>query len=264
MLNRFFPLIFICLSANLLSAQTIEPTFNFYTPNTFRRISEQSTKNSVFISGTDMISTTSISTEYEQKIEKPENNLQKISINNIKIEGFSEIGGNKQPINDVPGNMKIFSIYTNKKGIIDSVNASPEMIQQLKQTITGRMEKGMPNPHFLNIKTSKKIGESWIDSTFYNDESNYYFVNYKFEKQEENLNVLSFTGEIKMLLNYEQNQVAFQSNVVGNISGIVHVEPKTNYIIKTEGKMKLEGRIIASTQEFPTVINGTFTDQIKK
>lgn len=264
MLKRFFPFIIIGLSANFLSGQIIEPTVNFYTAKTNRRISEQVTNNSVFISGTDMLSTTSISTEYEQKIEKPENSHQKISINNIKFDGYAEIGGNKQPITEVPGNMKNFSIFTNNKGIIDSVNASPEMIQQLKQTITGRMEKGMPNPHFFSVKTSKKMGESWIDSTFYNDENNFYFVNYKFEKQEENLNVLTFTGEIKMLLNYEQKQVAFQSNVIGNISGIVHVEPNTNYIIKTEGKMKLEGRIIANTQEFPTVINGTFIDKLKK
>lgn len=264
MLNRIFSLIIICLSASFLSAQTIEPTVNFYSAKTNRRISEQVTKNSIFISGTDMITTTSISNEYEQKIGKPENNLQKISVNNLKFDGYIEMAGNKQPIKDIPASMKQVSVFTNKNGIIDSVDANPEIIQQLKQTITGRMEKGKPNPHFFSVKTLKKLGESWIDSSYYYDENNFYITHYKFEKLEDNLFVLTFTGDIKMLLNYEQNQIAFQSDVIGNISGIVHVEPNTNYIIKTEGKMKLEGRIIANTQEFPTVINGTFIDKLKK
>ncbi len=264
MLKRFFPFIIIGLSANFLSGQVIEPTLDFYTPKTYRRISEQTSKNSVFISGSDILSNTSISSEYEQKIEKPENNHQKITINNIKFNGYTEVGDKKQLIKEVPENMKIFSIYTNKNGIIDSINAPSDVILQLKQTVTSRIDKGMPNPHFFHVKTTKKIGDSWVDSSFNNDENNNYFVQYKFEKQEENLNVLSFNGEIKMLLNYEQNQVPFQSNVVGNLSGTIYVEPKTNYIIHTEGKMKLEGRIIVNTQEFPTVIAGTFNDKLKK
>ena len=244
-------------------AQTIDPISNFHVAKTNYRKSSQTTKNNVFVQNKEMVTSTFYTNEYEQKIEKP-NAQQVITIINKKYEGFVEIMGKKQPLKNEKNTMKPITVIVDQTGQIDSVIAPEEMINQLKQTITGRMEKGKPNPYFFQVKASKKIGDTWTDSTYYKDETNYYIAHYKLDKIENNVFTINYTADVKMLNNYEQNQVSFQTDVIGTSSGSFMVEPKTNYIIKSEGSMKLEGRMIVNTQEIPTSIEGTFTDQLIK
>ncbi len=261
-MNQFF-LLFLLLTfvGKQTIAQTIEPLHDFYVAKKNLRKSHQTTQNTILFQGKDMITNTVFTAEYDQIIEKP-TTKQQIRIVNKKYDGYVEIMGNKQEIKDNPEANKPIIIFVNQDGIIDSVNASEVILNQLKQTITSRIEKGKPNPHFLHVKNSKKIGDLWTDSSYVSNENNSYFVNYKFERQEGNLHVLSFQGDIKMLNDFEQNGVSFQTNVIGNSSGTIYVEPNTNYIVKSEGTMKLEGRMIVNTDEFPTVIKGTFKDDL--
>lgn len=251
------------IGANYTFAQTIEPIQTFSPARTAYRKSTQSTTNTMLFQGKDMITTSNFSVEYEQVIKKADK-FQIIQINNKKYEGFVDVMGNKQEIKDKPDYLKPITIHVQQNGIIDSVIATEEMANQLKQTISGRIEKGKPNPHFLNVKSTKKIGDSWIDSSYFNDDKNYYIIHYKFDKQIDNSLVLTYTSEIKMLLNMEQNKMPIQTDVIGNANGTIHLEPKTNYILKSEGTMNLEGRMIVNANEFPVVIKGSFTDQIKK
>ncbi len=251
------------IGANYSFAQIIEPIQTFSTARTAYRKSTQSTTNTMLFQGKDMTTNSNFSVEYEQVIKKADK-FQIIQINNKKYEGFVDVMGNKQEIKDKPDNLKPITIHIQQNGIIDSVIATEEMANQLKQTISGRIEKGKPNPHFLNVKSTKKIGDSWIDSSYYNDDKNYHIIHYKFDKQIDNSMVLTYTGEIKMLTNYEQNNVPFQTDVIGITNGTIYVEPTTNYILKSEGTMNLEGRMIVNANEFPVVIKGSFTDQIKK
>ncbi len=257
----FFAL--ITLGSEQIFAQTIEPLHNFYSAKKNLRKSHQTTENTILFQGKDMLTNTVFTSEYEQIIEKPTSS-QQIRIVNKKYDGYVEIMGNKQDIKDNPEANKPIVILVDKHGIIDSVNASEAMLNQLKQTITSRIEKGKPNPHFLNVTTSKKVGDSWSDSSYVENEQNSYVIQYKFDRQEGNLFVLTFQGDIKMLNDFDQNGVSFQTNVIGNSSGTIYVEPMTNYIVKSEGQMKLEGRMIVNTDEFPTVIKGTFKDELIK
>ena len=262
-MKRSFLFILIFQICHLVSAQTIEPIKDLFPSKINYRKSSQLTTNSVFIQGNDMVTTNSFSTEYEQKIER-DKNRQIITITNKKVEGYIDIMGNKQPIKDIPNGYEPIKIYTNKKGIIDSVIASVDMVNKLKQSISGRLEIGKPNPHILSVNSSKKIGDSWVDSSYYTDDKNYYIIYYKFEKQENNLNILSYTSDLRMVTNFVQNQMTFQTDVVGKSNGTIQVEPNSNYIVKSEGSMKLEGRIIANTQEYPTITTGTFSDELIK
>lgn len=255
--------ILIFVGSNYTFAQTIEPIQTFSPARTAYRKSTQTTTNSMLFQGKDMTTISNFSVEYEQLIKKA-NKFQIIQINNKKYEGFVEIMGNKQEIKDKPDNLKPITIHIQQNGIIDSVIATEEMANQLKQTISGRIEKGKPNPHFLYVKSSKKLGDSWIDSSYFNDDKNYYIIHYKFDKQIDNSLVVTYTSDIKMLLNMEQNKVPFQTDVIGTANGTIYVEPTTNYILKSEGTMNLEGRMILNTDEFPVVIKGSFTDQILK
>ena len=258
-----FSLILILFGTNLTFAQSIEPIRAFAKARTAYRKSTQTTINSMLFQGKDMTTTSTFSVEYEQIIKKADK-FQIIQINNKKYEGFVDIMGNKQDIKDKPDNLKPITIHIQQNGIIDSVIATEEMANQLKQTISGRIEKGKPNPHFLHVKSTKKLGDSWIDSSYFNDDKNYYIIHYKFDKQIDNSFVLTYTGEIKMLSNMEQNNVPFQTDVIGTANGTIYVEPITNYILKSEGTMNLEGRMIVNANEFPVVIKGSFTDQILK
>lgn len=248
---------------NIAHAQTIEPITNFHAAKTSIRKSRQTTKNIVNIQNKEMVTSINFAIEYEQKIENPKAH-QVITITNKKYDGFVDIMGKKEPLKDVQNNMKPISILINQNGIVDSVIASEEMVNQLKQTVTGRMDKGKPNPCFFHVKSSQKIGDVWTDSAYYQDETNYYIAHYKLEKIENNVFSVSFTADVKMLNNYEQNQISFQTDVIGTASGTILVEPKTNYILKNEGSMKLEGRMIVNTQEIPTSIEGNFSDEFIK
>jgi hypothetical protein len=161
-------------------------------------------------------------------IQSPVSDSQKISITYNKIEGDIEVMGKKQNIPDASKNFKPIVLTTNNQGAINSITGSPELLKQMEQSYSGSFQLNKTFTQFLNIKSTKNIGDSWIDSNTYAGNS------------------------------------IIHNDLLGKMTGSMTVDRKSNYIISTDGNMNLEGRMEMNAQEIPVNINSTFNDSIIK
>ena len=61
------------------------------------------------------------------------------------------------------------------------------IINQMKTAYKQRIQKGKQNPYFLNVQSTRNIGDEWLDSSLFDNESNYIITKYKFVKAENNM-----------------------------------------------------------------------------
>jgi hypothetical protein len=64
-------------------------------------------------------------------------------------------------------NFKPIVLTTNNQGAINSITGSPELLKQMEQSYSGSFQLNKTFTQFLNIKSTKNIGDSWIDSNTY-------------------------------------------------------------------------------------------------
>jgi hypothetical protein len=195
-------------------------------------------------------------------IQTPVSDSQKISITYNKIEGDIEVMGKKQDIPDASKNFKPIVLTTNNQGDINSITGSPELLKQMEQSYSGSFQLNKTFTQFLNIKSTKNIGDSWIDSNTY--AGNSMITQYTYDRNENGDAILSFITSMIVQSDMNQNGIIIHNDLLGKMKGSMTVDRKSNYIISTDGNMNLEGRMEMNAQEIPVNINSTFNDSIIK
>ncbi len=251
----------LLLNQNSLAQTTIEPLKNYCSQIQHKRKSTENSTQSIFLSGQDITSKSTIDFEYSLRVTKPANE-QFIYLNCNRIHGTIEEAGVKKEIPFDSKNLIQMILGVNQNGVIDSIKSDLMIINQMKTAYKQRIQKGKQNPYFLNVQSTRNIGDEWLDSSLFDNESNYIITKYKFVKAENNQFVLSFQSDIKILSEFYSQDILIIDSKVGNCTGTIYVEPTTNYILKTEGSVQLEGNRNVNTREIPTSIKSTFIDSI--
>jgi hypothetical protein len=255
----FLAFIFVCGYA---LGQNLSPKKGFYPIQKNKRKMSQIAKNKMLMQGQEMTMITNMNMYSTVNIQSPVSDSQKISIAFNKVEGDIEVMGKKQDIPDATKNFKPIVLTTNNQGIINSITGSPELLKQMEQSYSGSFQLNKTFTQFLNIKSIKNIGDSWIDSNM--DAANSMITNYNYDRNENGNAILRFTTSMIVQGDMNQNGIAIHNDLLGKMSGTMTVDTKTNYIISTDGNINLEGRMEMNTQEIPVTINSTFNDSIIK
>jgi len=242
--------------------QNLSPKKGFYPIQKNKRKMTQIAKNKMLMQGQEMTMITNMNMYSTVHIQNPVSDSQKISITFNKVEGDIELMGKKQDIPDASKNFKPILLTTNNQGIIHSITGSPELLKQMEQSYSGSFQLNKTFTQFLNIKSIKNIGDSWIDSNM--DAANSMITKYIYDRNENGNAILSFTTSMIVQSNMNQNGIDVHSDLSGKMLGTMTVDTKTNYIISTDGNINLEGRMEMNTKEIPVNINSTINDSIIK
>lgn len=262
MKKSIYCLLFTILFCNLAIGQNLNPHNEFYPIQKINRKLSQNAKNKMLMQGQEMTMVTNMDMYSSINIQTPVSDSQKITITFNKIEGEIEIMGKKQNIPNDTKKFKPIILTANNKGIINSIIASPELLKQMEQSYSGSFLLNKPFRQFLNINSSKFVGDSWLDSTI--DEKNSMITRYTYDKNENGNAVLSYTTNMAVQNDMNQNGITIHNDLIGKMNGFITVDTKTNYIISILGNINLEGRLEMNTQEIPVIVNSTFSDLIIK
>jgi hypothetical protein len=262
MKKSIFSFLAFILVCGFALGQNLSPKKGFYPIQKTKRKMTQLAKNKMLMQGQDMTMVTNMDMYSTIHIQSPVSDSQKISITFNKIEGDIEVMGKKQNIPDASKTFKPIVLTTNKDGIINSITGSPELLKQMEQSYSGSFQLNKTFTQFLNIKSIKNIGDSWLDSNI--DAGNSMITNYTYNRNENGNAILSFITSMIVQSDMNQNGIAIHNDLLGKMSGTMTIDTKTNYIISTDGNINLEGRMEMNTQEIPVNINSTFNDTIIK
>jgi len=255
----FLAFIWICSGA---FGQNLSPKKGFYPIQKTKRKMTQLAKNKMLMQGQEMTMVTNMNMYSTHHIQSPSADSQKITITFNKIEGDIEVMGKKQTIPDASKNFTPIVLTINNQGIINSITGSPELLKQMEQSYSGSFQLNKTFTQFLNIKSIKNIGDSWLDSNI--DAGNSMITQYTYDRNENGNAILSFTTSMAVQSDMNQNGIIIHNDLLGKMNGSMTVDSKSNYIISTAGNINLEGRMEMNTQEIPVSINSTFNDSIIK
>ncbi len=200
--------------------------------------------------------------DYEMgvKVLPPKGKEQLITVSFKKATGQMEQGGNKQ---DIPMDIKAmgeFKIYTDKNGVVTQVEGNTEVLQSLQQSGMGGFVTEKPYSQYIFVKETKKIGDSWIDSTL----ADKLLINhYKYIANSGGNAVLEVVSDIHMINDMEQQGMSIHQDLKGTLKGQVLVDRKSNMIVKTEGKMHVEGTMETMGQMIPLTIDSDMTEIVE-
>lgn len=262
MKKSIFSFLAFILFCTYAFGQNLSPKKGFYPIQKTKRKMTQLAKNKMLMQGQDMTMVTNMNMYSTIHIQTPVADSQKISITFNKIEGDIEVMGKKQTIPDGSKNFKPIVLTTNNEGIINSITGSPELLKQMEQSYSGSFQLNKTFTQFLTIKSIKNIGDSWIDSNM--DAGNSMITKYNYDRNENGNAILSFSTSMTVQSDMNQNGIVIHNDLIGKMTGTMTVDPKSNYIISTDGNINLEGRMEMNTQEIPVNISSTFNDTITK
>ncbi len=262
MKKTIFSFLAFILVCGFTLGQNLSPKKGFYPIQKTKRKMTQLAKNKMMMQGQEMTMVTNMDMYSTINIQNPVSDSQKISITFNKIEGDIEVMGKKQTIPDASKTFTPIVLTTNNSGVINSISGSPELLKQMEQSYSGSFQVSKTFTQFLNIKSIKNIGDSWLDSNI--DGANIMITQYTFDRNENGNAILNFTTTMTVQSDMNQNGIIVHSDLLGKMSGTMNIDTKTNYIISTNGNINLEGRMEMNTQEIPVNIISTFNDSIIK
>jgi hypothetical protein len=262
MKKSIFSFLAFILVCGYALGQNLSPKKGFYPIQKTTRKMTQLAKNKMLMQGQEMTMVTNMNMYSIINIQSPVSDSQKISITYNKIEGDIEVMGKKQNIPDASKNFKPIVLTTNNQGAINSITGSPELLKQMEQSYSGSFQLNKTFTQFLNIKSTKNIGDSWIDSNTY--AGNSMITQYTYDRNENGDAILSFITSMIVQSDMNQNGIIIHNDLLGKMTGSMTVDRKSNYIISTDGNINLEGRMEMNAQEIPVNINSTFNDSIIK
>lgn len=255
----FLAFVLVCSCA---FGQTLIPQKGFYPIQKTQRKMTQLAKNKMLMQGQEMNMVTNMNMYSTINIQSPVSDSQKITITFNKIEGDIEVMGKKQNIPDAAKTFKPIVLTTTNQGIINSITGSPELLKQMEQSYSGSFQLNKKYTQFLNVKSIKNIGDSWLDSNI--DGGNSMITQYTYDRNENGNAILSFVTSMIVQSDMNQNGIIIHNDLLGKMTGSMTIDPKSNYIISTAGNINLEGRMEMNTQEIPVNISSTFNDSIIK
>jgi len=150
-----------------------------------------------------------------------------------------------------------FTLKLGEKGIIKSVEGSPEIIEALKSNPVSGMQEGLPYGIFLNTQTTRAVGDSWVDSSYYQ----YGIINYTFDSAVANIGYFSVNQEMDYTTKTNFSGVESEQTVVGTTSGNIQVDLSNNLITKLFYQMELTGNLLMSEYRIPLTMRGSISDK---
>ncbi len=238
----------------------LSPQNGFFKPGVFTKNSNQKIVTSMLMMGQPMDMKMSMEYEMGVKVLPSKGEEQVISITFKKASGTMEQGENKQEIPMDVKAMGEFNISTDKNGVVTQVNGNTEILQSLQQTGMGGFVNGKPYSQYIFVKETKKIGDSWIDSSY---ADKMMVSHYKYVSNNGENAVLELVADIHMINDMEQQGMSIHQDLKGTLTGQVLVNRNTNMIVKTEGKMKVEGTMETMGQMIPLTMESDMLETVK-
>ena len=150
-----------------------------------------------------------------------------------------------------------FTLKLGEKGIIKSVEGSPEIIEALKSNPVSGMQEGLPYGIFLNTQNTRAVGDSWVDSSYYQ----YGIINYTFDSAVANIGYFSVNQEMNYTTKTNFSGVESEQTVIGTTSGNIQVDLSNNLITKLFYQMELTGNLLMSEYRIPLTMRGSISDK---
>lgn len=149
-----------------------------------------------------------------------------------------------------------FTLKLGEKGIIKSVEGTPEIIEALKANPVSGMQEGLPYGVFLNTNTIREIGDSWIDSSY----KQYGIIHYTFDSVIANIGYFTVNQEMDYTTKTNFSGIESEQTVVGTTNGNIQVDLNNNLITKLFYQMELTGNLLMSEFRIPLTMRGSISD----
>ncbi len=149
-----------------------------------------------------------------------------------------------------------FTLKLGEKGIIKSVEGSPDIIEALKANPVSGMQEGLPYGVFINTDIARNIGDSWIDSSY----NQYGIINYTFDSVVANIGYFTVNQEMDYTTKTNFSGVESEQTVVGTSNGNIQVDLNNNLITKLFYQMELTGNLLMSEFRIPLTMRGSISD----
>ncbi len=245
---------------NLSAFGQINPQSGFFKPGVFEKSSKQQINTSMLMMGQNMDMKMNMAYEMDMAVKPAKGDDQLVETTFKKASGKMEMAGNSQ---DLPMDVKsfgTFKITVDKNGVVNNVDGNTEILQSLQQTGMGGFVKDKPLSQYIFVKNTKNIGDSWTDSTY----AEKMMVNhYKYVSNNGDNAVLELVSDIHMINDMEQQGMSIHQDLKGTLKGQVLVNRKNNMVVKTEGKMHLEGTMEAMGQMIPLTMDADMFETVK-